>query len=85
LFNLIHLSDRNNPEIISWNSISVKKFNFGLKRSNKKTKSFEMLAKVSVKMLEGESLSKVEEGKIEKINKEEKESNVTNLTNYFSK
>jgi hypothetical protein len=32
-----------------------------------------MLAKVLVKMLDGESLSKVEEGEIEKINKEEEE------------
>jgi hypothetical protein len=32
-----------------------------------------MLAKALVKMLEGESLSKVEEGEIEKINKEEEE------------
>jgi hypothetical protein len=30
-----------------------------------------MLAKASVKMLEGESISKVEEGKFEKINKKE--------------
>jgi hypothetical protein len=32
-----------------------------------------LLAKVLVKMLEGDSLSKVEEGEIEKINKEEEE------------
>jgi hypothetical protein len=49
----------------------VKSLTFGLKRSDKKVKSFELLVKASVKMLEGDSLSKVEEGEIEKINKEE--------------
>jgi hypothetical protein len=49
----------------------VKSLTFGLKRIDKKAKSFELLAKASVKMLEGDSLSKVEEGEIEKINKEE--------------
>jgi hypothetical protein len=51
----------------------IKNLTFGLKRSDKKAKNFEMLAKASVKMLEGDSLSKVEEGEIEKINKEEEE------------
>jgi hypothetical protein len=51
----------------------VKTLTFGLKRSDKKAKSFELLAKASVKMLEGDSLSKIEEGEIEKINKEEEE------------
>jgi hypothetical protein len=51
----------------------VKSLTFGLKRSDKKAKSFELLAKASVKMLEGDSLSKIEEGEIEKINKEEEE------------
>jgi hypothetical protein len=51
----------------------VKSLTFGLKRSDKKAKSFELLAKASVKMLEGDSLSKVEEGEIERINKEEEE------------
>jgi hypothetical protein len=49
----------------------VKSLTFGLKRSDKKAKSFELLAKGSVKMLEGDSLSKIEEEEIEKINKEE--------------
>jgi hypothetical protein len=49
----------------------VKSLTFGLKRSDKKVKSFEMLTKALVKMLEGEFLSKVEKGEIEKINKEE--------------
>jgi hypothetical protein len=47
----------------------VKNLTFGLKRSDKKAKSFELLVKASVKMLEGDSLSKVEEGEIEKIRK----------------
>jgi hypothetical protein len=51
----------------------VKSLTFGLKRSDKKAKSFEMLVKALIKMLEGESLSKVKEGEIEKINKEEEE------------
>jgi hypothetical protein len=51
----------------------VKNLTFGLKRSDKKAKSFELLAKASVKMLEGDSLFKIEEGEIEKINKEEEE------------
>jgi hypothetical protein len=51
----------------------VKSLTFGLRRSDKKAKSFELLAKASVKMLEGDSLSKVEEGEIEKINKEKEE------------
>jgi hypothetical protein len=49
----------------------VKSLTFGLRRSDKKAKSFELLAKALVKMLEGDSLSKIEEGEIEKINKEE--------------
>jgi hypothetical protein len=48
----------------------VKSLIFGLKRNDKKAKSFELLVKASVKMLEGDSLSKIE-GEIEKINKEE--------------
>jgi hypothetical protein len=51
----------------------VKSLTFGLKRSDKKAKSFELFAKASVKMLEADSLSKVEEGEIERINKEEEE------------
>jgi hypothetical protein len=51
----------------------VKSLTFGLKRSDKKVKNFEMLAKALVKILEGDSLSKIEEGEIEKINKEEEE------------
>jgi hypothetical protein len=47
----------------------VKSLTFGLKRGDKKAKNFEMLAKALVKRLEGDSLSKIEEGKIEKINK----------------
>jgi hypothetical protein len=50
----------------------VKSLIFGLKRSDKKVKNFELLAKVSVKMLEGNFFSKVEEGKIKKINKKKK-------------
>jgi hypothetical protein len=68
----IHLSDRSNLEIHG-NQFQLKSLNFGLKRSDKKAKSFEMIAKALVKMLEGESLSNVEEGEIEKINKEEEE------------
>jgi hypothetical protein len=34
------------------NSFQVKSLTFGLKRSDKKAKSFELLAKASVKMLE---------------------------------
>jgi hypothetical protein len=49
----------------------VKSLTFGLKRSDKKAKSFELLTKASVKMLEGDSPSKIKEGEIEKINKEE--------------
>jgi hypothetical protein len=51
----------------------VKSLTSGLKKNYKKAKNFEMLAKALVKMLEGDCLSNIEEGKIEKINKEEEE------------
>jgi pilus assembly protein TadC len=49
----------------------VKILIFGLKKNDKKAKIFEILAKASVKILEGDSLSKIEEGEIENIKKEE--------------
>jgi hypothetical protein len=49
----------------------VKSLTFGLKKSDKKAKNLEILVKTLVKILEDDSLSKVEEGEIEKINKKE--------------
>jgi hypothetical protein len=73
LFNLYICLTKITLKLLHGIQFQVKSLTFGLKRSDKKAKSFEMLTKASVKILEGDSLSKVEEGEIEKINKEEEE------------
>jgi hypothetical protein len=52
----------------------VKSLTFGLKRSDKKGEELRNVSESMVKILKGDSFSKVEEGEIEKINKEEEES-----------
>jgi hypothetical protein len=73
LFNLYICSTEVILRLLHGIQFQIKSLTFGVKRSDKKEKSFELLAKASVKMLEGDSLSKIEEGEIEKIKKEEEE------------
>jgi hypothetical protein len=47
----------------------LKSLAFGLKRNDKKDKNSEMLAKASVKILEGDSLSKIKKEEIENFKK----------------
>jgi hypothetical protein len=71
LFNLYICSTVVILRLLHGIQFQVKSLTFGLKRSDKKAKSFDLLGKASVKMLEGDSLSKIEEGEIKKINREE--------------